>query len=37
MDGVETVLGVGVIDLTPGDPPAPELVLVDESSRTGVG
>ena len=36
VEGMETVLGIGVIDLTPGAPAAPELVLVDESAGPGL-
>jgi hypothetical protein len=36
VDGVETVLGIGAIELTPGAPVAPELVLVDQSAGPGL-
>jgi hypothetical protein len=32
VDGVETVVGIGIIELTPAAPTAPELVLVDEAA-----
>jgi hypothetical protein len=36
VDGVEMVLGIGAIDLTPDAPAGPELVLVDESAGPGL-
>jgi hypothetical protein len=36
VEGVQTVVGIGTIELTPGAPAAPELVLVDESAGPGL-
>jgi hypothetical protein len=36
VESVETVLGIGVIDLTSEAPAAPELVLVDELAGPGL-
>jgi hypothetical protein len=36
VEGVQTVVGIGVIDLTAGTEAAPELVLIDPAAGTGL-